>query len=111
MAQGTGPRLEQQRRVEEMLDHVGLPTLATERYPHEFSCGQLRRLGFAQAAEVPRADAAEAGHGATPGSAWPGTELCSHPGPRPPATALTHHPHSSGKRPPPKRTCPLATAR
>ncbi len=92
MAQGTGPRLEQQRRVEEMLDHVGLPRLATERYPHELSCGQLRRLGFAQAAEVPPADAAEAGHGATPGSAGPGTELCSPPGPSPPRDGLNPPP-------------------
>ncbi len=32
-----------------MLDHVGLPRLAAERYPHEFSGGQRQRLGFARA--------------------------------------------------------------
>ena len=48
-AQGIGSRGEQQRRVEEMLDHVGLPRQALERYPHEFSGGQRQRLGFARA--------------------------------------------------------------
>jgi peptide/nickel transport system ATP-binding protein len=47
--QGIGSRQEQQRRVEEMLDHVGLPRSAMERYPHEFSGGQRQRLGFARA--------------------------------------------------------------
>jgi peptide/nickel transport system ATP-binding protein len=47
--QGVGSRAEQQRRVEEMLDHVGLPRQAIERYPHEFSGGQRQRLGFARA--------------------------------------------------------------
>jgi peptide/nickel transport system ATP-binding protein len=37
------------QKVEEMLDHVGLPRTATERYPHEFSGGQRQRLGFARA--------------------------------------------------------------
>src|SRR5260370_25359767 len=36
-------------RMEEMLDHVGRPRLAAERYPHEFSGGQRQRLGFARA--------------------------------------------------------------
>ena len=49
VAQGIGSRGEQQRRVEEMLDHVGLPRQAAERYPHEFSGGQRQRLGFARA--------------------------------------------------------------
>jgi len=47
--QGIGSREERQRRVEEMLDHVGLPRQAIERYPHEFSGGQRQRLGFARA--------------------------------------------------------------
>ncbi len=47
--QGIGNRREQQQRVAEMLDHVGLPQTATERYPHEFSGGQRQRLGFARA--------------------------------------------------------------
>ncbi len=49
VVQGIGSREEQQRKVEEMLDHVGLPRLAAERYPHEFSGGQRQRLGFARA--------------------------------------------------------------
>jgi peptide/nickel transport system ATP-binding protein len=49
VAQGIGSRKEQQRQVEQMLDHVGLPRQALERYPHEFSGGQRQRLGFARA--------------------------------------------------------------
>jgi peptide/nickel transport system ATP-binding protein len=47
--QGIGSRREQEQRVAEMLDHVGLPRTALERYPHEFSGGQRQRLGFARA--------------------------------------------------------------
>jgi len=47
--QHIGSRQEQQRRIVEMLGHVGLPESATERYPHEFSGGQRQRLGFARA--------------------------------------------------------------
>jgi peptide/nickel transport system ATP-binding protein len=47
--QGIGSRAERRQRVAEMLDHVGLPRSATERYPHEFSGGQRQRLGFARA--------------------------------------------------------------
>ncbi|MGH3398123.1 MAG: dipeptide ABC transporter ATP-binding protein [Streptosporangiaceae bacterium] len=49
VAQGIGNRTEQRKRVEEMLDHVGLPASAVDRYPHEFSGGQRQRLGFARA--------------------------------------------------------------
>jgi peptide/nickel transport system ATP-binding protein len=49
VVQHIGSRQEQQRRVAEMLDHVGLPRNAVERYPHEFSGGQRQRLGFARA--------------------------------------------------------------
>ena len=49
VVQHTGSRQEQERRVAEMLDHVGLPGSAVERYPHEFSGGQRQRLGFARA--------------------------------------------------------------
>jgi peptide/nickel transport system ATP-binding protein len=49
VAQRMGSRPEQERRVVEMLDHVGLPPSAVERYPHEFSGGQRQRLGFARA--------------------------------------------------------------
>ncbi|MCL2586529.1 MAG: ATP-binding cassette domain-containing protein [Streptosporangiales bacterium] len=39
----------QQRRIEAMLDEVGLPAAAAARYPHEFSGGQRQRLGLARA--------------------------------------------------------------
>jgi peptide/nickel transport system ATP-binding protein len=49
VVQGIGNRAEQQQRVREILDHVGLPASAVDRYPHEFSGGQRQRLGFARA--------------------------------------------------------------
>jgi peptide/nickel transport system ATP-binding protein len=49
VVQRIGTRAEQQRQIEEMLDRVGLPRNAVERYPHEFSGGQRQRLGFARA--------------------------------------------------------------
>jgi peptide/nickel transport system ATP-binding protein len=39
----------QQKRVNELLDEVGLPRNAVERYPHEFSGGQRQRIGLARA--------------------------------------------------------------
>jgi peptide/nickel transport system ATP-binding protein len=47
--QNIGSRREQQRKVDAMLDEVGLPRAAVERYPHEFSGGQRQRLGLARA--------------------------------------------------------------
>jgi peptide/nickel transport system ATP-binding protein len=40
---------DQHRRVASMLDEVGLPAAAAQRYPHEFSGGQRQRLGLARA--------------------------------------------------------------
>jgi peptide/nickel transport system ATP-binding protein len=47
--QRAGTRQQQQRRVFELLDEVGLPRHAVERYPHEFSGGQRQRIGLARA--------------------------------------------------------------
>jgi peptide/nickel transport system ATP-binding protein len=44
-----GSRDEQTKRVYELLDEVGLPRSAVERYPHEFSGGQRQRIGLARA--------------------------------------------------------------
>jgi peptide/nickel transport system ATP-binding protein len=46
---GLGRRSERHRRVEDMLERVGLPPSAVSRYPHEFSGGQRQRLGIARA--------------------------------------------------------------
>ncbi|WP_377805755.1 ATP-binding cassette domain-containing protein [Azospirillum sp. A29] len=40
---------EQRRRAERLLDRVGLPRSAYDRYPHEFSGGQRQRIGIARA--------------------------------------------------------------
>ncbi|MBT5263819.1 MAG: ATP-binding cassette domain-containing protein [Rhodospirillaceae bacterium] len=40
---------ERQKRVEELLDQVGLNPSFTNRYPHEFSGGQRQRIGIARA--------------------------------------------------------------
>jgi peptide/nickel transport system ATP-binding protein len=47
--QREGNRAQQQQRVFELLDEVGLPRNAVERYPHEFSGGQRQRIGLARA--------------------------------------------------------------
>jgi peptide/nickel transport system ATP-binding protein len=47
--QAIGSKQEQFQKVAEMLDKVGLPRSAVDRYPHEFSGGQRQRLGFARA--------------------------------------------------------------
>ncbi|HEY1639823.1 MAG TPA: ABC transporter ATP-binding protein [Streptosporangiaceae bacterium] len=47
--QKLGTRAEQRKRVFDLLDEVGLPRNAVERYPHEFSGGQRQRIGLARA--------------------------------------------------------------
>jgi peptide/nickel transport system ATP-binding protein len=48
VVQRMGNREQRRQKVAEMLDHVGLPRSAVERFPHEFSGGQRQRLGFAR---------------------------------------------------------------
>ncbi|HLI59238.1 MAG TPA: ABC transporter ATP-binding protein [Solirubrobacteraceae bacterium] len=47
--QGIGTRREQDAKIRGLLDEVGLPQNALERYPHEFSGGQRQRIGLARA--------------------------------------------------------------
>jgi peptide/nickel transport system ATP-binding protein len=47
--QRIGSRSDQAAQIAAMLDEVGLPRAAIERYPHEFSGGQRQRLGLARA--------------------------------------------------------------
>ncbi|MEJ1975532.1 MAG: ABC transporter ATP-binding protein [Acetobacteraceae bacterium] len=49
MVHGIRSRTERRRRVEAMMDRVGLPRSALTRYPHEFSGGQKQRIGIARA--------------------------------------------------------------
>jgi peptide/nickel transport system ATP-binding protein len=47
--QHQGSRSDQEKRIRAILDEVGLPAAAAQRYPHEFSGGQRQRLGLARA--------------------------------------------------------------
>jgi oligopeptide/dipeptide ABC transporter ATP-binding protein len=46
--QNIGTRSEQDEKIRRMLDEVGLPQNALERYPHEFSGGQRQRIALAR---------------------------------------------------------------
>jgi peptide/nickel transport system ATP-binding protein len=47
--QRQGSRAERRAKVRSLLDEVGLPQGAEERYPYEFSGGQRQRIGLARA--------------------------------------------------------------
>lgn len=46
---GWGTRQSRSKRVDELLDMVGLPQHAATKFPHEFSGGQRQRIGIARA--------------------------------------------------------------
>ncbi len=46
---GIGSRQSRRKKVDKLLDLVGLPSTAASKFPHEFSGGQRQRIGIARA--------------------------------------------------------------
>jgi oligopeptide/dipeptide ABC transporter ATP-binding protein len=51
-ARGVRDRAKRKKRVEELLEMVGMAPGGADRYPHEFSGGQRQRIGIARALSV-----------------------------------------------------------
>jgi oligopeptide/dipeptide ABC transporter ATP-binding protein len=49
---GIREKSDQQRRIRDLLEMVGMPASSADRYPHEFSGGQRQRVGIARALSV-----------------------------------------------------------
>lgn len=49
MVQGIGTAEDRRRRADELLERVGLTSVAARQYPHEFSGGQRQRIAIARA--------------------------------------------------------------
>ncbi|MGD8837267.1 MAG: ATP-binding cassette domain-containing protein [Desulfobacteraceae bacterium] len=49
---GIHDKTEQQKRIKQLLEMVGMPAASAGRYPHEFSGGQRQRVGIARALSV-----------------------------------------------------------
>src|SRR5690606_31033052 len=47
--EGRGNRMARRDRISDVLQEVGIPPEAQDRYPHEFSGGQRQRIGIARA--------------------------------------------------------------